>query len=129
MSGPANHSGRGQLVAPICIAGGVLLIVASFLVPEQSIGGATWSAERAREYQQIALRLHELAHEAGHADEHGGSAKVERDLAEAKEAFQAVQMDLDATTRQPRLLRQALRWTGVAAAALGVVGYLAVQRG
>jgi hypothetical protein len=129
MSGPENGSGRGQLVAPIGIVGGVLLIVASFFVPEKTIARATWDAERAREYQQSALRLHELAHEAGHADEHGGAEKVERDLAEAKQAFEAVQMELDATTRRPRFLRQALRWAGVAAATLGVLGFFIVQRG
>jgi hypothetical protein len=127
MAGTDVGFGRGRLFPQVCIALGLALLAVSFLIPAQTVSQATWDAGKAREFQEKALRLHELAHEASHAEEHGGAKKVERELADAQENFNAINKELNSAVQRPRFLTQFFRWTGIAVASAGILAYFVVD--
>jgi hypothetical protein len=118
-----NRRGGKLLTPQLGIVGGTILLLASFLVPEQSLSQSAWTAEQAQKYQQSALKLHELSHEVGHSDEHGDTANIERRLDEAKKNFAEVQSELDSATQRPRYFKSILRWSGVVIVSVGIVAY------
>jgi hypothetical protein len=122
-----NRRGGKALTPQLGIAGGTILLLASFVVPEQSLSQSAWTAEQAQRYQQSALRVHELAHEAGHSAEKGDAANIERELAAAQENFGEVQAELDSATERPRRFKAILRWSGIAIALVGIVAHFVVN--
>ena len=114
---------RAAVIAPVGIVIGILMIVASFLVPHRPIGRANWSNAQASEYQQTALRLHELSHEAAEAADKSAKDAVAEELATARAKFDSIRSELDSATQLPQRFGAVLRWGGVLASAAGIVVY------
>jgi hypothetical protein len=110
--------------AGVAIAVGAVLIGASFLTFD-SASRARWSAAQASEYQQAALRLHELSHAHEGAPDGGDAESVHQELAAAQKRYDAIRADLDGARQTPLLLKSVLRWGGVVIAVGGIVAHFA----
>jgi hypothetical protein len=97
----------------------------SFIVSGPSVGRALWSDAQAGEYQQAALRLHELSHAHGEAAENGAAEKIPTELAAAQARYDSIRSQLDGARHSPNQLATALRWAGVGSALVGLVVYFA----
>jgi hypothetical protein len=126
MAATDARSDRHRLYSLLLVAGGTLLLVLSFLIPVEMISRTTWDANKARDFQQKALRVHELTHEVGGMEGSGDAAAAQRELAEATKEYDEAKAELSSATQRPRNFKAILRWTGIATAAMGLLALLVV---
>jgi hypothetical protein len=114
---------------------GVFLIVLSlvwtliFPVTQQ------WTPERAEEYREVGLRLHNLSIQVGSAGRNPATRDQElaqleslrKEKQEAQRRWEELQEELAAAKQRGQGVKSALRWTGAAMAVLGMVGWLATR--
>jgi hypothetical protein len=108
------------------VAAGVAFVAASFIFSSsRSAGGAGWTSAQASEYQETALQLHELSHEAAELAGGDGANTLADKLANAQAKYDAVRGQLDAARQSTRQWAAALRWLGIAGVVSGVIAYFA----
>ena len=75
---PQHSSDWRTALAIALIAVGLLLVVASVIMPASAAGGTNWSPEQAKQYQAASVKLHSLSHTAAtrHTRKAAGIAKA-----------------------------------------------------
>ena len=103
---------------------GLLLVVASVIMPTGAAGGANWSPEQAKQYQAASVKLHSLSHTSASASPEK-QRELKSQLQEAEKDYASRRAALDAAIGRPQRVKWILRMAGVAiAAAGGVSAYL-----
>jgi hypothetical protein len=112
---------------------GCALIIASQVWPKVAATRGDWGDAQAEEYTTAAHEVHRLSygphHDEGHGD-HAVATPAETDaasLAAAQERFDAAQTSKERARSWRHAPQLWLKWTGVAAALCGAVGYLALR--
>lgn len=123
-SEPKADSARSQVGALATILAGIVLAVASFLPMFQS-ADARWTNDRAREYQDAALAIQNLSHDAGKATPDTATRADAEKLNDALTHFQQLQQELESARSQSLSLGVLLRVVGVLLAIVGTVLYIA----
>jgi predicted negative regulator of RcsB-dependent stress response len=124
---PEHHSDWRTALAIALIAVGLLLVVASVVMPASATGGTYWSREQAKQYQAASVKLHSLSHTAANAAPEK-QQQLRKDLQDAEKEYALRRADLDAAIGRPHRVITILRVAGIALVAAGGVGaYLGRQ--
>jgi hypothetical protein len=123
---------KSGIVFALIGVGFLLLIVSGFwttLFP----GTSTWTPEKSQRQTEIHRRLHNLAFVVGssqppamHRGTETGTAKKEYD--ELKKEADALAEEFNTAHNRPQTVKQALKWSGIALAVLGIIGWYAVNQ-
>jgi hypothetical protein len=122
-----------QTIAVVCLAVagvGVLAALGGAVWQRAAHPRHVWTVEQSQEYDAANAALH--AATVGHDHETNGAEAVDAhqaDLAAAQERFNRINAELQAARYAKDRLGTALIRGGLAAAALGGVGYLATRNG
>jgi hypothetical protein len=121
---PEHRSDWRTALAIALIALGLLIVVASVIMPASAAGGTNWSLEQAKQYQAASVKLHSLSHTSASANPEK-QRELKSQLQEAEKDYASRRVDLDSAISRPTRVRWILRMAGVAvAAAGGVCAYL-----
>src|SRR4051812_28359615 len=102
----------------ILLAGGVLLVLASFLLPSGAINTSSWTPAEAKQYQAASIKLHGLSHATVHATADQQQA-LHRQLEEAQTEYNAIREKLDTSIDRPHKMALILRPAGFPLLAVG----------
>jgi hypothetical protein len=94
-----------------------------------------WTPERAQEYREIGLRLHNLTIRVGGAGKNPATREQElaqleslrKQKQETEQRWEELREELEASKQRGQSTQAVLRWTGAALAVLGMVGWLATR--
>jgi hypothetical protein len=98
---------------------GAGLIIWSFVKPSLSSARAAWSQEQADAYQESAIKLHSLAHQAIHAAGSAEERDVETQLEKAQAEYDVLRAQLDTARSRPNRIAWLVRIGGILLMAAG----------
>jgi hypothetical protein len=117
---------RSAVPAALLLAG-ILLILASFLLPAGAVGRANWSPEQAKKYQSAAVKLHRLSHESLHPSPDADQQAARNELQQAEQDYRDMKSQLDAAITRPKYVGWGLRGLGILLLAAGGFGTVYVR--
>jgi len=118
---PAAPSRTRLVTAAVSFVGGVGLLVASFILPGQSMRRGNWSPDQARAYQKASIKLHGLTHEFEHAG-NKDQALTEK-LSQAQAEYGELRTQLESAINRPNRVATTLQ---IIAGLLIVVGVITI---
>ena len=105
----------------VLLGGGVLLLLASLLLPATSRGPSNWSTDDAKQYQAASMRLHGLSQASVHAKP-AEQQQMRKDLAQAQNDYDLIRQKLDSELDRPRRFALIIRVLGIGLLSLGGIG-------
>ncbi len=109
-------AGSVRAAGPIGVGLGLLLIVASFVLPRFDRGQSDWSTDDALELQQAAARFHELSFSTSVMS----SREDKQQLRDAAELHKDLNDRRRAAIDAAEWRKMSLRWAGVAITLAGI---------
>ena len=118
---------RAEIVTLVLILLGILLVGASYYVREPASRSA-WTDEQAIAYSQAQARVHQLAHQYGHAEHTGkGVDEAAAELAEAEAAKEVQDTALAKARTTGRWMQRITYWIGVGLVVVGGFSHIAMR--
>lgn len=127
--------GRGLCLT--LMGAGLLLVVISYVWPQETAARAAWTEEKARQRLEAGHELHRLQGMQAHADAPAGVAHSHGDhdqgapnaaaLEEARRQFEGTTAPLEAARNSHAWLITLIKWLGIALAGVGLGGILLQQ--
>lgn len=114
-----------QVVSIFLLIAGIGLIVRSIFIDEISIGRAAWSQQQASDFQETAIRLHGLSHEAVHAAGSADEPAVKAERKKAQAEYDALLAKLEDARKRPLRVAWFMRIGGGILLVVGVAVFLA----
>jgi hypothetical protein len=113
---------------------GFLLLILSGLWPMMFTGEQTWTPEKAARWAEIKDKLHNLSFYVNnpktrtkmHSGPELGQAKAEFDRLTAE--GEQLKVEFESAAQQPQTMSRIFKWTGIFFAAVGVIGWFAVNQ-
>jgi hypothetical protein len=113
------------------IGTGFALLALSFMWTTFFPPTQRWTAEKATRMSEVKSRLSNIAPVLNsparmHAGQDIGQLKAES--IELEKEFQALKADFESATDKPKTVASIFKWAGIAVAAVGIVGWYAVNQ-
>jgi Flp pilus assembly protein TadB len=115
---PEHRTDWRTALAIALIATGLLLVVASVIIPAGAAAGTNWSPEQAKQYQAASVKLHSLSQSSAAATPEK-RRELKSQLQDAEKDYASRRADLDSAIGRPNRMRWFLRLAGVVVAAAG----------
>jgi hypothetical protein len=114
------------------IALGFLLLCLSGLWTTIFNGAATWTPEKAQRSSEVKSKLHNMSFvlNAPSPQMHGGQdlGQMKAEYEQLKKENEALNAEFTSAADTPKTVSTILKWSGISLAAVGLIGYYAVNQ-
>jgi hypothetical protein len=108
-----------HVVSALLLLVGLALVVRSFFVDNVTGARPAWSEQQAGNYQEAAIKLHGLSHEAVHASGTANEPRIKAELENAQAEYDKLLDQLESARARPKRIAWLMRIGGALLLAAG----------